>query len=230
MDATTIDCANLSDSDIEKMADLCTQQGNGFDIGFLSKQREIKIKDSSRLWVLCTRAYEGDKLRGFAWCSLRRVGGVPSMLVGPAAFVQTAASEQALKAVMRELYHRAVLAFPDEDVLVGTRLKESAGYRAFRGLSEIVPFPEKKVSGEERAWGRRLAKEFQADGRLDDRTFVLKGDSEPIPFLDFSPKKAVVQPEEVQAQFKGVTQKRHDALVVFGWAMAEDLAGAKLPK
>jgi hypothetical protein len=155
---------------------------------------------------------------------------VPSMLVGPAAFVQTAASEQALKAVMRELYHRAVLAFPDEDVLVGTRLKSPDAYRAFKGLSEVVPFLEKKASGEERAWGRRLAKEFLADGRLDDRTFVLKGDGEPIPYLDYSPRKAVTQPAEIAGLFKGVTAKRHDALVAFGWAMAEDLAGSKLPK
>ena len=224
MDAKTIDCANLSDSDMEKMADLCSEQGNGFEIGFLSKEKE------SKTWVLVTRAYEGDKLRGFAWTTLKRVGGTPSMLVGLAAFVQTNAAEQALKAVMRELYHRAVLAFPDEDVLVGTRFKDAAAYRAFRGLSEVVPFPERKTSGEERAWGRRLAKEFQADGRLDDRTFILKGEGEPIPYLDFSPRKPVVQPEEIGAQFKGVNAKRNDSLVVFGWAMAEELAGAKLPK
>ena len=224
MDSKTIDCANLSDSDMEKMADLCAEQGNDFEIGFLSKEKE------SKLWVLVTRAYEGEKLRGFAWTTLKRVGGTPSMLIGLAAFVQTNAAEQALKAVMRELYHRAVLAFPDEDVLVGTRLKDPGAYRAFRGLSEIVPFPERKTSGEERAWGRRLAKEFQADGRLDDRTFILKGDGEPIPFLDFSPRKPVAQPAEIGDQFKGVNGKRHDSLVVFGWAMAEELAGAKLPK
>ena len=224
MDSKTIDCANLSDSDMEKMADLCAEQGNGFEIGFLSKEKE------SKTWVLVTRAYEGDKLRGFAWTTLKRVGGTPSMLIGLAAFVQTNAAEQALKAVMRELYHRAVLAFPDEDVLVGTRIKDAGAYRAFRGLSEIVPFPERKTSGEERAWGRRLAKEFQADGRLDDRTFILKGESEPIPFLDFSPRKPVVQPEDIGGQFKGVNAKRNDSLVVFGWAMAEELAGAKLPK
>ena len=224
MDARTIDCANLSDSDMEKMADLCSEQGNGFEIGFLSKEKE------SKTWVLVTRAYDGDKLRGFAWTTLKRVGGTPAMLVGLAAFAQTNAAEQALKAVMRELYHRAVLAFPDEDVLIGTRMKDANSFRAYRGLSEIVPFPDRKASGEERAWGRRLAKEFGADGRLDDRTLVLTGEGETIPHLDYSPKKVVAPQAELSDLFKGVNAKRHDSLVVFGWAMAEDLAGAKLPK
>lgn len=224
MDARTIDCANLSDSDMEMMADLCSEQQNGFEIGFLSKERD------SKSWVLVTRAFEGDKLRGFAWTTLKRVGGTPAMLIGLAAFTPTNAADAALKAVMRELYHRAVLAFPDEDVLVGTRFRDANGFRAYRGLSDVVPFPDRKASGEERAWGRRLAKEFGADGRLDDRTFVLAGEGEAIPHLHYAPKKPVTQVEELSCLFSGLEPSRHDSLVCFGWAMAEDLAGAKLPK
>lgn len=222
MDAETIDCTNLGDADLERMADLCAERSIGYEVGFLSKQAEA--------WVLVTRVHEGDKLRGFAFSTLERIGGTPSLLIGLASFVQTNAAEQALKAVMRNLYHRAVLAFPDEDVLVGTRVVDPSTFRALKGLTDIVPFPERKVSGEERAWGRRLAKRFGADGHLDDRTFILKGDGEPIALLDYSPRKPAPQAVEVIELFAGMNKKKNDSLVVFGWAMAEDLAGAKLPK
>src|ERR1700677_3659310 len=110
MDAETIDCTNLGDADLERMADLCAERNIGYEVGFLSKQAEA--------WVLVTRVYEGDKLRGFAFSTLERIGGTPSLLIGLASFVKTNAAEAAMKAVMRDLYRRAVLAFPDEDVLV----------------------------------------------------------------------------------------------------------------
>jgi hypothetical protein len=131
---------------------------------------------------------------------------------------------------MRDLYRRALLAFPDEDVLVGTRLFDPAAYRAYTGLSDIVPLPGHKSTGEERAWGRRLAKRFGADGQLDDRTFILAGDGNVVGSLDFSPKKAPAQAGEVAELFSGLDLARRDTLVVFGWAMAEDLAAGHLPK
>ena len=48
-----------------------------------------------------------------------------------------------------------------------------------------MPFPEHKSSGEERAWARRLSKRFGCESRLDDRTFVLKGDGSVAGGLDF---------------------------------------------
>ena len=89
---------------------------------------------------------------------------------------------------MRDLYRRAVLAFPDEDVLVGTRLAHASGFRAFRGLEDVVPRPDHRATGEERAWGRRLAKRFGAEGQLDDRTFVIKGDGDAAGLLDYAPQ------------------------------------------
>ena len=48
-----------------------------------------------------------------------------------------------------------------------------------------MPFPGHKSSGEERAWARRLAKRFGGESRLDDRTFVVKGDGSVAGGLDF---------------------------------------------
>ena len=94
---------------------------------------------------------------------------------------------------------------------------------AFRALADIVPRPGHKAVGEERAWGRRLAKRFGAEGRIDDRTFVLSGDGNTSPALDFESGKANGVSADVVAFFKPFKKGRGDTLVAFGWAMAEDL-------
>ncbi len=222
IDVTTKDCTALADNELAEMADLCAEGTTGYEVGFLSKQREE--------WVLVTHAREDDKLRGFAFSTLERIGGTPSLLIGVASFVRTNSAEPAMKAVMRDLYRRAVLAFPDEDVLVGTRVQDPSSYRAFAGLSDVVPMPDHKATGEERAWGRRLAKRFGVEGQLDDRVFALAGDGSPIGFLDYAPRKAPAQAAKVADLFEVVKVERRDALVACGWAMAEDLAAGALPK
>jgi hypothetical protein len=216
---TTKDCTALSDAELAEMADLCAERTPGFDIGFLSKQREE--------WVLVTHAREGNKLRGYSFCTLERIGGTPSLLVGVASVDRTAKADSVLRSMMADQYRRALLAFPDEDVLLGTRLLSPEGFRAFLGLTDVVPRPDHKPSGEERAWARRLAKRFGCDGRLDDRAFVLKGDQGVSGGLDFLAAK-VKLPEGVEDLFGGMDADRGDRLVAFGWAMAEDLAGGKL--
>ncbi|MGA8297654.1 MAG: hypothetical protein WB770_11485 [Acidimicrobiales bacterium] len=222
IDVDTKDCTALSDSEIAELADLCAENDNGYEVGFLSKVREE--------WVLVSQARENQKLRGFAFSTLERIGGTPSLLVGVGAFTRTNSADQALRAVMRDLFRRAVLAFPDEDVLVGTRMIDPSAFRGYGGLSEVVPRPGHKASGEERAWGRRLAKRFGVDGRLDDRIFVVKGDGNSTGMLDYSPRKKPALANKLAELFKPVTASRRDTLVAFGWAMAEDLAAGSLPK
>ncbi|HUZ09533.1 MAG TPA: hypothetical protein VMU76_05130 [Acidimicrobiales bacterium] len=216
---TTKDCTALSDAELAEMADLCAERPPGFDIGFLSKQREE--------WVLVTHAREGSKLRGYSFCTLERIGGTPSLLVGLASVDRTAKADSVLRTIMADQYRRALLAFPDEDVLLGTRLLAPEGFRAFAGLVDVVPSPGHKPTGEERAWARRLAKRFGCEGRLDDRAFVLKGDRSPAGGLDFLAAK-VKLPEGVEQLFGELDSDGGDRLVAFGWAMAEDLAGGKL--
>ena len=220
IDVATKDCTALSDSELAEMADLCTDLSAGFEVGLLSKQREE--------WVLVTQARDEGRLCGFAFSTLERIGGTPSLLVGVASFDRAASAEPALRAVMRDLYRRAVLAFPAEDVLVGTRMDSPTAFRAYAGLHEVVPRPGHRATGEERAWGRRLAKRFGHEGQLDDRAFVVRGDGGPCCLLDYSPYEA---PEagELAELFSPLDADRRDVLVAFGWAMAEDLAAASLP-
>jgi len=215
----TKDCTALSDAELAEMADLCVDRAPGFDIGFLSKQCEE--------WVLVSLAREGNKLRGYSFSTLERIGGTPSLLVGLATTDRTTKAEATLKAIMVDQYRRALLAFPDEDVLLGTRLLGPDGFRAFAKLTDVVPRLDHRPSGEERAWARRLAKRFGAENRLDDRTFVTKGTGSLVGGLDFESPKAPAS-DELAGLFKSVNVARGDRLVAFGWAMAEDLAAGRL--
>src|SRR5579872_169769 len=219
MAASTKDCTSLSDTELVEMADLSAEREVSFDIGFVSKQREE--------WVLVTQAREGSKLRGFSFCTLERIGGTPSLLVGLATTDRTTKADTALKAMMADQYRRALLAFPDEDVLLGTRLLSADGFKAFAKLTDVVPRPDHRPSGEERAWARRLAKRFGAESALDDRTFVTKGSGSLSGGLDFeSPRSAA--PAELASLFASMDVARGDRLIAFGWAMAEDLAAGRL--
>ena len=212
----TKDCTALSDAEMGEMADICHDGPAGFDIGLLSKQREE--------WVLVTQARDNGKLFGYSFCTLERIGGTPCLLVGLASVKRHSKRESVLKAMMADQYRRAVLAFPDEDVLIGTRLIDPAGYLAFKGLEDIVPRPDHKATGEERAWGRRLAKRFGAEGRIDDRTFVVTGDGSPAGCLDHEALKPEALDPRVSEYFANLNRERGDELIAFGWAMAEDLA------
>ncbi len=215
----TKDCTSISDAELAEMADLCADREPRFDIGFLSKQREE--------WVLVTRAHEGTKLRGYSFSTLERIGGTPSLLIGLGTVDRTARAETVLRSLMGDKLRRALLAFPDEDVLVGTQLLSPEGFRAFAGLADVVPGPDHKATGEERAWGRRLAKRFGADGRIDDRTFVVAGDGCDCGGFDIAGPK-VTPPEGAEGFFAALDVAAGDRLIAFGWAMAEDLAAGRL--
>lgn len=213
----TKDCTALGDADFEELADLCAEGAQELGVGALSKEAEQ--------WVLVTTARENDKLKGFVFSTLERIGGTPSVLVGVASVKRSSKRDTTLRAMVQELLRRAVLAFPDEDVLIGARFADPAGFEAYRQLDDIVPRPGHKASGEERAWGRRLAKRFGIDSSAyDDRSFVAKGDGSLTCILDHESLKPENFDAEVVELFASVDAARGDSLIGFGWAMAEDLA------
>jgi hypothetical protein len=216
LEVETTDCTALSDSDVSEMADICADGTAGYDVGILSKH--------SGEWVLITRVHEGTKLAGFAFCTLERIGGTPCVLIGLASVKRGPHRDRVLRLLIGDQLRRAVLAFPDEDVLVGTRLLDAAGFAAFDGLADVVPRPAHKASGEERAWGRRLAKRFGAEGRINDRTFVVTGQGDAPGALDHE----AIDPESVDPAvhelMAALDASRGDALIAFAWALAEDLA------
>jgi len=221
IEVDTKDCTALSDAELSDMADISADGPAGFDIGLLSKQREE--------WVLITQAREAGKLVGFSFCTLERIGGTPCLLWGLASIKRTSKRDSVLKLVTADQFRRAVLAFPDEDVLIGTRFIEPGAFVAFKGLEDVCPRPGHKTTGEERAWSRRLAKRFGAEGRIDDRTFVVKGDANPVGVFDFSVSRPDSIDADVATFFAPLDQRRRDVLIAFGWGMAEDLASRYAP-
>jgi len=216
IEVETKDCTALSDAELAEMADLCADSPNAFEVGQLSKQAEA--------WVLCTVATEGGKVRGFSFCTLERIGGTPSVLVGAGHVCRNTKRDTVLRAIMTDQMRRSVLAFPDEDVLIGAQLNDAGAFEAFKSLDDIVPRPDHKASGEERAWGRRLAKRFGIGASVyEDRVFIARGDGSQAPVLDHESSKPEKTEPEVIALFGDVDIANGDTLIGFGWAMAEDL-------
>ena len=214
----TNDSSALTDADLDELASM---EGS-FGIGEVSKAKET--------WVLITTARIDGKLHGFTFATLERIGGTPSCLWGLASFRRNSKRDTVLRAVIGDQYRRAVLAFPDEDVLVGTRMIDPSAFVAFKGLEDICPRPGHKLTGEERAWSRRLAKRFNAEGRIDDRSFVITGSGSPIGVFDFEAAKPGSVSDDVAAFFAALDRERGDVLVAFGWAMAEELAAKHGPR
>lgn len=215
IEVETKDCTQLSDVELAELADLCAQSPYCHEIGALTKESEA--------WVLVTQIREDGKLKGFSYSTLERIGGTPCVLIGMGSIKRSAKRDTVLRAIMNEKLRRAVLAFPDEDVLVATRMADPSVYEAYKALKDIVPRREHRASGEERAWGRRLAKRFGIlPTRYNDRTFRAIGDgSMPVVFDHESTK--IERVEEYLEFFEGIDCEAGECVIAFGWAMAEDL-------
>lgn len=205
----TNDASALTDSDLDDLASM----GGSFGIGELSKAKED--------WVLVTTARIDGKLNGFSFSTLERIGGTPCVLLGLLSVKRSTKRDQILRALMKEAYHRALMAFPDEDVVVGSRFVSADALDAFKDLDDVTPRPGARAVGEERAWGRRLAKRFDCDSGYDEQRFVVKTNGQKG-FMDHECQKPEALDAEQVALFKGVP-KNGGALVVYGWTMAENL-------
>ena len=213
----TKDCTALSDAELVEMADLCAEGPHPHEVGTLSKQAEA--------WVLITQVRDDGRSKGFAFSTLERIGGTPCVLIGLAAVRRTSKRETVLRGLVQDLLRRAVLAFPDEDVLISARFGQPGGFDAFRSLNDIVPRAGHRASGEERAWGGRLAKRYGVETRAyDQRGFVARATAAVTPPCSTTrPCKPELIEVEVVERFDGVHPHKGDSLVAFGWAMEEDL-------
>jgi hypothetical protein len=209
LEVVTNDAVSLTDADLDEMGSI----EGAFDIGAISKAKED--------WVLVTSARIDGKLQGFMFATLERIGGTPCVLIGMLSVRRTAKRDTVLRGLMGEAYHRALMAFPDEDVVIGSRFVAADGLEAFDKLDEVTPSPGVRAVGEERAWGRRLAKRFEVDAKYDAQSFVAKNGQSG--FLDFESSKPEALDPDVVEMFGAVRADAGDVMVVYGWTMAEDL-------
>jgi hypothetical protein len=210
VEVVTNDALALTDSDLDELASL----GGAFDIGALSKARED--------WVLVATARVDGKLHGFSFSTLERIGGTPCVLIGLLSVRRNGKRDQVLRGLMGESYHRALMAFPDEDVVVGSRFVTPGALEAFRDLVDVTPSPGSRAVGEERAWGRRLAKRFDVDAHYDEKSFVVAKNGRDG-FLDFETAKPDKVDADLVDMFSAVHAGSGGSMIVYGWTMAEDL-------
>lgn len=215
IEVETKDCSALTDGELAELADMGAGTAVDFGVGHISKAKED--------WVLSTTARLDGKLHGFMFSTLERIGGTPCVLLGLVSIHKTSRRDTVLKGLMGEAYHRALMAFPDEDVVIGTRFVSASGFEAFKSLTDIVPRPGHKAVGEERAWGRRLAKRFSVEGSYDEQTFTAKGQGSLVSHFDHESLKPEKLDDDVVAMFKGMKPAKGDVLIACGWVMAENL-------
>ncbi len=166
---------------------------------------------------------------GFMLGSLERIGGTPSILWGVGVARKGKEAGAALAAMTCELSRRAAISFPDEDVLVAARVAQPSGYTLLQRFANVVPRPAYTPNGEDRAWGRRLAKRYGCDAHYDDREFrvAAKGRKPPVmPVLDASSIKATGGAKIVSLVGE-LDPGKGQALIAFGWAIAEELAAGR---
>ena len=210
LDVVTNDASALEDTDLDELASM----EDAFSTGQLSKAKED--------WVLITTARFGNTLHGFTFSTLERIGGTPCVLIGLMSVKRSSKRDQVLRGLMGEAYHRALMAFPDEDVVVGSRFINADAREAFKDLDDLTPSPGERAVGEERAWGRRLAKRFGIDGEYDAASFTAKSGAQDG-YLDFESAKPEKLDAEVVQMMDAIPVAKGGAMIVYGWTMAEDL-------
>jgi hypothetical protein len=214
MDVDIRDSASLKPAELDELSQVLRKAG--------SPLPETTIDDQVERFSRVTMVMDEDEIHGFLFGSLERIGGTPCVLWG----LGTTVAEQprpVLEAMTTELFRRAAISFPDEDVLVAGRIAHPALYQLFGTLQEPCPRPGYRASGEDRAWGRRLAKRFGCDANYDDRAFRSAGSGTPEPKLDVVLGGDDPEPE-VQELLAPVEADKGDTLIAFGWAPAESLA------
>ncbi len=210
IEVVTKDGVALSDAEIGEMADLCAGS-SGWGPGDLSKQAEA--------WVLAGQARENGRLEGFVFSTLERIGGTPSVVLGPVSVRRGRGRSAVLRALMHEQFHRARMAFPDEDVLVAACLIGAGGLEVFEELTEVRPADGVRINGEERAWGRRLAKRYGA-AALDEKLMHASA-PEGAHGVDHESLKSLAA--------AALLAPGDDVTLAWGWAYAEFLDGFMQP-
>ncbi len=206
IEVITRDCTALGDAELADMADLSAATA-GWEAGMLSKQAEE--------WVLVSEAFDKNKLRGFVFSTLERIGGTPSLVIGVGCVGRVRNRSSILRGLMHDQFHKALMAFPDEDVIVSMRMQDAGAFEALADLTDCRPWPEVRPNGEERAWGRRLSKRFGA-ASFDDRAMIASGGSDQLLF-DHETLKAT----PAQDAFNDL--QAESFIIGWGWAMAEFL-------
>ena len=214
MDVESRDSVSLKPAELDELGQLASDTG----LPLHDEQLDRHVEQ----FPLIAVATDGGDVQGFLFGSLERIGGTPCILWGLGVIRRGRQARTSLDGLVAELYRRAAISFPDEDVLVAGRIAHPSAYALLGVLNDVCPRPKYTPNGEERAWGRRLARRFGCDARYDDRSFRLTAHNTTELVLDTRTVKAG---GKVAAELIGeVDPARGEAVIAYGWAMAEALA------
>ncbi len=219
MNVESRDSVSLKPAELDEFSQLLTANG----LALTDAQLDLQVE----AFPLAVVAMLDSEVQGLMLGSLERIGGTPAILWGLGVARKGKHGPAALKAMTGELSRRAAISFPDEDVLVATRLSQPSCYTLLSSYANLVPRPGYVANGEDRAWGRRLAKRFGIEANhFDDRGFTVAVKSRKptcVPILDASAVKATGGAKVVSLVGE-LDATRGKAMIAFGWAVAEELA------
>lgn len=209
------------------MVQLCDQGPNPDCVKLLESETDN--------WVLVSLAFEGDVLRGFSFFTLDRIGGTPGIVIGLSSVACYSKRKTVMRGLVIEQFKRALISFPEEDVIVGTRVDDASTYDIFWQLHDIIPRPNYDPNGEDRAWGKRLAKRFGIENSsYDPKEFKVAGKGGPAPVWCYNASDksdarktggvgCKMSLAELKRIFKKIDPDQGDSLIVHGWVHKEDL-------
>ena len=120
MQVESRDSVSLKPAELDELGQLLASVGlSGMD---------NELEGHVEHFPLVVVAVEDDDIHGFLFGSLERVGGTPCILWGLGAARRGRQAGAAVKGMVGELYRRAAISFPDEDVLVAGRIAHPAAY------------------------------------------------------------------------------------------------------
>jgi len=221
MDVESRDSVSLKPAELDELGQLVS----GLGLPLEDEQLDTHVEQ----FPLVALVEIDGEIHGFLFGSLERIGGTPCILWGLGGVRRGKNARPTLDGLVAELYRRAAISFPDEDVLVAGRVAHPAAYTLFGVLDDVCPRPKYSPNGEERAWGRRLARRFGCDARYDDRGFKVKKGKGSECVLD---ARHVKLGGKAAVELVGTLDPaKGEAVIAYGWAMAEQLAdGLGKPK
>lgn len=137
------DSVSLKPAELDELGQLLTAIGLPL--------KEEQLDQHVEQFPLIAVSVADDDIHGFLFGSLERIGGTPCILWGLGAIRRGKQARTHLDGLVGELYRRAAISFPDEDVLVAGRFAHPATYALLTVLDDVCPRPKYSPTGEERA-------------------------------------------------------------------------------
>ena len=173
MNVESRDSVSLKPAELDEFGQLL--HGSGLPVS------DAELDHQVEQFPLVVLAYRDDELQGVMLGSLERIGGTPSILWGAGVARKNKDAATTLRLMTSELSRRAAISFPDEDVVVAARVHRPSVYTLLQTYANVVPRPGYTPNGEDRAWGRRLAKRFGVERPLRRQDVPRRGQGSQAP-------------------------------------------------